>query len=69
MTRVASATTKPISMDRATKRAVGKQVNAAIHQLQLADECVHDQEPAKARHHLKMAREAIEEGVSLLKGL
>lgn len=67
MPRVATTTSAFVPMDRAAKRAINKQVNAAIHQLQLADECVHDQQPAKAQGHFKAAREAIEEGVRLLK--
>lgn len=67
MPKVAATKSAFAPMDRAVKRAVNKQVNAAICQLQLADEYVHDQEPTKARAAFKTAREAIEEGVRLLK--
>ena len=58
-----------VPIERATRRAITKQVNAAICQLQLADEFVHDEEPAQARVHFKAAQEAIAEGARLLKGL
>ncbi len=69
MPRVATTKSAFAPMDRAVKRAINKQVNAAIHQLQLADEYVHDQEPAKARDAFKEARAAIDAGLAGLKGL
>lgn len=68
MPRVNAAKPSPAPIDRAARRAVNKQINSAIHQLQLADECVHEHAPLQARKHFKEAREAIEEGVRLLKG-
>ena len=62
----AAPKTKP-APNRATRRAINKQINAAICQLQLADEAVDDQEAARARGHFKAAKEAIEEGTRALK--
>lgn len=56
------------TLDRAKRRAVCKSVNGAIHQLQLADESVHDQEVVRARGHFQAARDAIDEALRLLKG-
>lgn len=67
MPKVATTKSAFAPMDRAVKRAINKQINSAIHQLQLADEYAHDQEPAKARAAFKEARAAIDEGLKLLK--